>query len=85
MTISTEGDVDNDFNIDDNCSLTLVGELDFEHHLAYDLTIEATDLDPVSPKNVSMVIQIQVVDVNEKPVSIFFQNKADSNFYLRID
>ncbi|XP_076447694.1 cadherin-10-like [Babylonia areolata] len=69
----TSGNVDNKFNLDnETCDLTLVDSLDFERLSRYDVQITATDLDPVAPRSASMVISIQVDDVNEEPVSVFF-------------
>ncbi|XP_076448613.1 cadherin-23-like [Babylonia areolata] len=64
----TGGNVDNKFNLDnETCDLTLVDGLDFERLSRYDVTITATDLDPAAPRSASMVISIQVDDVNEEP------------------
>ncbi|KAK7101764.1 protocadherin Fat 4-like isoform X2 [Littorina saxatilis] len=64
----TGGNTDDKFSLNSSsCALVLVDDLDFEIQAQYNITIQASDLDPTSPRSASTVISIDLTDVNEKP------------------
>ncbi|RUS85812.1 hypothetical protein EGW08_006441, partial [Elysia chlorotica] len=62
----------------DTCDVTLVESLNYDLNSTYSLTLEVTDLDPVSPKTATQVLTINVLDENDvEPTCPFYNTMVE--------
>ncbi|GFO15379.1 protocadherin fat 4, partial [Plakobranchus ocellatus] len=71
----TAGNEGGNFAIDSStCDIILIKALDFDTNSTYNLTLEATDLDPSTPRTTSDVITVNVDDENDVTPTCPFYN-----------